>query len=131
MCFSERFLSIWHLLQRCVFFTSQVPDGSLVLRALKAHYQPLTSERIASLTRTVLKKLGVRIGFWGSQSFRGAGVQFWKEMGLSSEEVCHIGQWKNSEAFAKHYLRVGAHSLANEKGKVILCTESHWDLRRS
>jgi hypothetical protein len=64
-----------------------------------------------------LKKLGVPTGFWGPHSTRGAGVQFWKELGLSSEEVCHIGQWKNSEAFAKHYLRVGAHSLASEKVK--------------
>ena len=117
LCFSDRSLSPWHLLQRYVFLTSQVPKGCLVLRALKASFEPLTSDRIDSLTRTLLKKLGVPTGFSGPHSTGGAGVQFWKELGLSSEEVCHIGQWKNSEAFAKHYLRVGAHSLASEKVK--------------
>ena len=128
--FSDGLLTPWHLLQQYVFLTSHVPQGSLVLRALKAPFQPLTSDRISSLTRSLLKKLGVPTGSWGPHSTRGAVVQFWKELGLSSEEVCHIGRWKNSEAFAKHYLRVGAHSLASEKVKG-LCTESHRDLKRS
>ena len=34
-------------------------------------------------------------------------------MGLSAEEVCEIGQWKNTEAFSKHYQRLGASEKAN------------------
>jgi hypothetical protein len=35
-------------------------------------------------------------------------------LGLSSEEVCEIGKWKNSTAFANHYLRLGAVNRARE-----------------
>ena len=31
-----------------------------------------------------------------------------KDFGLPSEIVCELGSWKNSEAFSKHYLRLGA-----------------------
>ena len=32
----------------------------------------------------------------------------YKELGLSSEEVCELGKWKNLQAFSTHYLRLGA-----------------------
>jgi len=36
----------------------------------------------------------------------------YKNLGLTSEEVCEIGKWKNSQAFSNHYLRVGAPNIA-------------------
>ena len=36
-----------------------------------------------------------------------------KKFGLSSETVCELGSWKNTEAFAKHYLRIGAAKAAS------------------
>ena len=33
---------------------------------------------------------------------------FWKRMGLESEEVCELGQWKDVKSFSGHYLRMGA-----------------------
>ena len=39
----------------------------------------------------------------------------YKQLGLSSEEVCEIGKWKNTGAFTTHYLRVGASEKASEK----------------
>ena len=52
---------------------------------------------------------------WGPHSTRGAGVQFYKNLGMTSEHVCEIGQWKNVEAFTKHYLRLGASREAEAK----------------
>ena len=31
-----------------------------------------------------------------------------KNLGMSSEEVCEIGKWKNVAAFTSHYLRLNA-----------------------
>ena len=45
---------------------------------------------------------------WGAHSTRGAAVGFFKHLGLTSEEVCELGQWKNVQAFTQHYLRLGA-----------------------
>ena len=39
----------------------------------------------------------------------------YKNLGLSSEQVCEIGQWKNSTAFQAHYLRLGARTTAAEE----------------
>ena len=39
----------------------------------------------------------------------------YKQIGLTSEEVCEIGKWKNTGAFTAHYLRVGATKRAAEK----------------
>ena len=36
----------------------------------------------------------------------------YKNLGLSSEEVRQIGQWKNVQAFSAHYLRLGAAGVA-------------------
>ena len=35
-----------------------------------------------------------------------------KKMGLTSEQVCAIGKWKNTTAFTQHYLRLDAVSTA-------------------
>jgi hypothetical protein len=39
----------------------------------------------------------------------------YKHLGMSSEQVCAIGKWKNSTAFAQHYLRLNALGNAQEK----------------
>ena len=38
-----------------------------------------------------------------------------KQLGLSSEEVCEIGKWKNVAAFTSHYLRLEASTKVGEK----------------
>ena len=58
--------------------------------------------------------MGVPIKIFGPHSTRGAGVKFYKSLGLSSEQVCELGQWKNSTAFATHYLRLGAAESAEK-----------------
>jgi hypothetical protein len=52
-------LSPWHLLRHYVAQTSSLPEGSLVLRSLKPPFAPLSSDRIASITKNLLKKFGV------------------------------------------------------------------------
>jgi hypothetical protein len=108
-------LSPFHLLKRYVELTSFLPEGSLVLRALKEPYSPISSDRVASLTKVLLSQLGVPTSFWTAHSTRGAAVSFYKKLGLSSEEVCELGQWKNTQAFTQHYLRLGAHKVARQK----------------
>ena len=56
----------------------------------------LTASRIASVTNQLLRSLGVNVSVWGPHSTRGAGVTMYKSLELSSEEVCEIGQWKNT-----------------------------------
>ena len=46
--------------------------------------------------------------YFGPHSTRGAGVKLYKSLGLTSEQVCELGQWKNAGAFTSHYLRLGA-----------------------
>ena len=52
------------------------------------------------------------MGVYGAHSTRGAGVQLYKNLGLSSEQVCELGKWKNTGAFTSHYLRLGAAKAA-------------------
>ena len=52
---------------------------------------------------------------WKPHSTRGAGVTMYKQLVLTSEEVCEIGKWKNVGAFTSHYLRLGATNKVNEK----------------
>ena len=61
--------------------------------------------------------MGIIVSHWGHHSTRGAGVQMYKQMGLTSEEVCEIGKWKNTGAFSAHYLRVGATKSASDRLK--------------
>ena len=38
-----------------------------------------------------------------------------KTLGLTSEEVCEVGKWKNVSAFTSHYLRLGASHTVGDK----------------
>ena len=92
--------------------SSQAPSGGPVILSLKAPFKPLSSDRIGSVTKNLLKKLGVPTEFYGPHSSRGAAVRMFKELGVSSEIVCELGKWKNQGTFASHYLRLGAAGLA-------------------
>ena len=50
-----------------------------------------------------------------AHSICGAGVLMYKRLGLTSEQVCGVGKWKNSQAFSDHYLRLGAPRVAATK----------------
>ena len=109
-------MSPYHLLKRYVSLTALlVPAGSLLLRRLKPPFSPLSANTVGSITKNILRKFGVSTEVWGPHSTRGAGVCMYKKLGLSSEEVCEIGKWKNTGAFTAHYLRVGASQKASEK----------------
>jgi hypothetical protein len=120
-------ISPWHLLARYVALTaSQVEarrregkhpgtSDDHVLLSLQPPFLALSADRIGSITKGLLFKYGVE-KVWGAHSTRGAGVSFYKDLGLSSEQVCEIGKWKNSSAFAQHYLRLGA---PKEAGRLI------------
>ena len=43
-----------------------------------------------------------------------------KRMGLSSEQVCALGAWKNSTAFDKHYLRLNTCDTARTVAENLL-----------
>ena len=76
--------------------------------ALKPPFKPLTADTIGSLTKNALEEFGIPSKIFGAHSTRGAGVNFMKKLGLSSDEVCEIGKWKNVGAFSTHYQRLGA-----------------------
>ena len=104
------------LMKHYVAITAKhVPAGSLLLRQLKPPYAPLANNTVGSITKNCLLSLGVNTTFWGPHSTRGAGVQLYKKLGLSSEEVCEVGKWKNVNAFTAHYSRLGASTKAGEK----------------
>ena len=119
-------ISPFHLLQCYVALTSFLPPDSVVLRALKAPHPPISSNTIGSLTRRLLSSFGVPMSVWGPHSTRGAGVLMYKQMGLSSEEVCEIGKWKNTSAFSSHYLRLGAPKRAAQELGSLVHTVSSW-----
>ena len=64
---------------------------------------------------------------WKPHSTRGAGVKFYKTLGMTSKNVCELGtvelvlwycelgKWKNTSAFTSHYLRLGAAENARLK----------------
>ena len=79
----------------------------------------LKADTIGSITKTLLCAYGVDTSYWGPHSTRGAGVALYKHIGLSSEQVCEIGKWKNQQAFNDHYLRLNA---SGEAGKAL----SNW-----
>jgi len=106
-------LSPVHLLQRYVQLTAtQGHPGGPVFLSLTPPFQPLSANSIGRITRTLLCQLGVPVSVFGPHSTRGAGVRMFKNLGLASEVVCELGAWKNTEAFAKHYLRIGAAQVA-------------------
>ena len=77
-------------------------------------HPPLTSNSIGRITKQELARFHIPPS-WGPHSTRGAGVALYKALGLSSEAVCEIGQWKNFSAFQEHYLRLGAATQAADK----------------
>ena len=104
----------WTLLKTYVALTAKhCPPGGVVLRTLRPPFAALSAARIASITRALLQRFGVDTTTWGPHSTRGAGVRMYKALGLSSEQVCEIGQWKNTNAFTSHYLRLGARVAAS------------------
>ena len=106
-----RQISPFHLLQAYVAATQkQGHPGGPVLLSLRSPFKPLTADAIGSLTKNALQSFGIPSKIFGAHSTRGAGVNFMKKLGLSSEEVCEIGKWKNVEAFSAHYQRLGAQS---------------------
>jgi hypothetical protein len=109
-------ISPWHLLQKYVHLTATLgtPGGPLLL-ALNPPYKPLSANSINSLTKQLLLQYGIPMSVFGAHSTRGAGVAFYKKMGLSSEAVCELGQWKNVQAFSSHYLRLNAADTVSEK----------------
>ena len=99
----------WQLLQKYVRMThNQVPPGAPLFISLKPPFIALKANSLGSLTRRALAQLGVNTSVWKPHSTRGAGVTMLKQLGLSSEEVCEIGKWKNVAAFTSHYLRLEA-----------------------
>ena len=106
----------FNLLRRYVSLTHTcVPQGASLLCCLHAPFLPLKANSIGSLTRKALAQLGVNTNVWKPHSTRGAGVAMLKSLGLSSEEVCEIGKWKNVGAFTSHYLRLNAATKVGEK----------------
>ena len=102
-------LSPWSLMVRYVAMTaSQGTPGGPLLLSLSRPWTPLSSNSVAPLTKEMLSSFGIPVQFWGAHSTRAAGVSFYKGLGLSSEQVCDRGKWKNAEAFTAHYLRLGA-----------------------
>ena len=99
---SDKNISPWHVLKEYVERTaSQVKAGDQLLWSLDQK-KPLTSNRINSLTKDFLSKMGIPTSHWQAHSTRGAGVLFYKRKGFLAEEVCELGQWKNSQAFSAH-----------------------------
>ena len=99
----------WFLLKKYVAMTAAyVKPGTPVFISLKAPFVPLKANTLGSLTKQSLSRLGVDTNVWKAHSTRGAGVAMYKSLGLSSEEVCEIGKWKNASAFTSHYLRLNA-----------------------
>ena len=109
-------ISPTHLINRYVHLTAHlVPAGSELLRQVAPPYKPLVANTVGSITKRLLAKFGVSTTVWGPHSTRGAGVLHYKSLGMTSEEVCEIGKWKNTSAFTSHYLRLGASKKAGER----------------
>ena len=109
----DRELSPKCLLHRYVALTASVgtPGGPIFL-SVNPPFNALTANSIGRITKKLLAGLGVPVSVFGPHSTRGAAVKMFKEFGLPSEVVCELGSWKNSEAFSKHYLRIGAAKTA-------------------
>mmetsp|Transcript_17847 Transcript_17847/g.28286 ORF Transcript_17847/g.28286 Transcript_17847/m.28286 type:complete len:526 (-) Transcript_17847:59-1636(-) len=85
-----------------------LPSPAPVLVGLVKPHRPLSASRIASLTKVIMARHGVDTTVFKAHSTRGAGLEAQKDLGLPSEVSCEVGSWKNSEAFDKHYKRLGA-----------------------
>ena len=81
-----------HVAKRYVELTAgQVPPGGALFCSLFSPYKPLSANALGSITKTLLKKLGVPMLYFGPQSTRGAGVKLYKSLGWTSEQVCELG----------------------------------------
>jgi hypothetical protein len=100
-----------HLIEHYVALTPAVAAGKQLLYSLN-NSKGLLSNSIASLTKKILERHGIDSAHWQPHSTRGAGVVMYKNIGLSAEEVCEVGKWKNTQAFSTHYLRLGASQKA-------------------
>ena len=105
-------ISPWDLLATYVHRTSaQGQSGGPVFLALQPPFKALSADSLNRLTKDFLLSQGLSPQ-WGAHSTRGAGVAFYKSLGLSSEQVCEIGAWKDVKSFSSHYLRLGAPTQA-------------------
>ena len=89
--------------------------GGGLLLSSHPPYAPLSANAINSITKNLLAEHGVPMSVFGAHSTRGAGVAYYKKLGLSSEHVAELGQWKNVAAFNAHYLRLNAAEVVQHK----------------
>ena len=89
--------------------------GGPLFLSLTAQGAPLSANSVGRLTKKKCMRSAGLPDAWGAHSTRGAAVQFFKALGLSTEHVCELGQWKIFSAFRDHYLRIGAANSATEK----------------
>jgi len=75
--------------------------------ALTPPFASLTANSIGRITKNIFTSSGVPTSFFIAHSTRGAAVKMFKSLGLDSEIVCELGGWKDTDAFTKHYLRLG------------------------
>ena len=109
MKLDQQAISPFHLILRYVELTRHIATpGTALLRSLSPPYAPLSANSVGRITKNALSRMGVPIKVFGPHSTRGAGVKFFKSLGLTSEEVCEIGKWKNPQTFTANYLRLGA-----------------------
>ena len=86
--------------------------GGPLFVALQKPFSPLTSDRLASLTKDMLQSFGIS-ETWGPHSTRGASVAFYKRLGLPTEQVAELGKWKDIKTFSQYYLRLQAAESAS------------------
>ena len=79
----------------CRFEENPCGCWGALLVSLKPPFKGLSPNSVASITKRILLAHGVDTSVWGAHSTRGAGVLLYKILGLSSEPVCKLGQWKN------------------------------------
>ena len=120
------YLCPWTLLQHYVGLTSHVPSGSPLFCALQSPFAPLSASSLGSLTKSALQKLGLP-SFWGAHSTRGAGVSMYRALGLTAEQVCEIGKWKNVTTFTNFYSRLGSASVASSRLFDLVHNVSPWE----
>ena len=113
MSLPEPLISPKDLLLHYVTLTCSCAPGTALLRHLRHPFAPLRANTIGSITKTMLQKFGIP-NIFGPHSTRGAAVKMYKTLGSSSEHVCALGKWKDSNAFNKHYLRLNTVDLATE-----------------
>ena len=108
-------ISPLHLIKRYVHLTRNIPPGGALFHTITRPRKPLTANSIGRITKEILEQKGIPTNVFGPHSTRGAAVKMYKAMGLSSEQVCELGQWKNTAAFTEHYLRMDAAMAAKRR----------------